>query len=263
MQQVTRDVFVGRGTAVNWVLLREGRDLTLIDAGYPRDAAGIGAAIERIGHRPEDVRAVLVTHAHVDHVGGLPALLRRRPVPVLVHPRELANTRGEIHEQAAPLDVVRAAWRPRGAAWLAAILRAGGSAHVAIPAAEPFPTDGALDVPGRPTPLLTAGHTSGHTAYLLAEEGMIATGDALVTGHPLLRDRGPQLLPGFFAHDPASADGALTDLAHQAADIVLPGHGAMWRGDVADAVVLARASAAGRDRAAREPAPHDMTRSPR
>ncbi|RIX28594.1 MBL fold metallo-hydrolase [Amnibacterium setariae] len=243
MEQVTRDVFMVRGTAVNQVLLREGRDLTLIDAGYPRDAARIVAAIERIGHRLDDVRAVLVTHAHVDHVGGLPALLARRSVPVLAHPREVPNARGDVHEQAAPRDVVLRSLSPRGIGWLASIVRAGGSAHVRVPTVVPFPRSGALDVPGRPTPVLSAGHTSGHTAYLLAAEGMLATGDALVTGHPLLPWRGPQLLPELFANDPSGALDALTELAGQPADIVLPGHGAIWRGDLREAADLARAAA--------------------
>ena len=244
MEQVTRDVFLGRGTAVNWVLLREGRDLTLIDAGYPRDAPGIVRAIEGLGHRLDDVAAVLVTHAHVDHVGGLPALLARRDVPVLAHAAELPNAHGDVHEQASPADVLRRFWRPRGARWLARIVHAGGAAHVRVPSARAFPHAGPLDVPGRPTPVPTGGHTTGHTAYLLGAEGMLATGDALVTGHPLAAAPGPQLLPDLFTHDPAAASGALADLAAQPADIVLPGHGDLWRGDLAVAAEEARVRAA-------------------
>jgi glyoxylase-like metal-dependent hydrolase (beta-lactamase superfamily II) len=250
MQQVTRDVFVGQGTAVNWVLLREGRDLTLIDAGYPRDAAGIVRGIEQIGHRLEDVRAVLLTHAHVDHAGGAAALLRRHPVPVLAHPLELPNAAGTAPEQATPLEVVRHSWRPRGARWLGSILAAGGGAHVHLAAARAFSLDGALDVPGRPTPVLSGGHTSGHTAYLIGAEEMIATGDALVTAHPLSAVHGPQLLPDFFAHDPVAADGALTAVAAAPADILLPGHGGIWHGDLEDAVARARANARHADRPA-------------
>lgn len=250
MQQVTQDVFLGRGTAVNWVLLREGRDLTLIDGGYPRDAGAVVAAIERIGHRIEDVAAVLITHAHVDHIGGLPGVLAGRDVPVLAHPLELPNVRGAVHEQASVADVVRASWRPRGARWLARIARAGGAAHVRIPQVRPFPQDGPLDLPGRPTPVLSSGHTSGHTAYLLEEAGIVVTGDALVTGHPLSRVRGPQLLPDFFSHDPEAAARALADVAAQPADVVLPGHGDRWQGDLATAAELALAARSGGGRLA-------------
>ncbi|PPF77534.1 MBL fold metallo-hydrolase [Subtercola sp. Z020] len=243
MYRVARNVFLGRGTAVNFVVLREGRDLTLIDAGYPADASAVVAGIEQIGHRWEDVRAVLVTHAHVDHVGGLPALLGRGEVPVFAHSRELPNVHGSAHEQASVGDVVRHSWKPRGARWLAAIAMAGGAQHVSLPSAEPFPQEGRLDLPGGPIPVLSGGHTSGHTGFLLPDVGMLASGDALVTGHPLTRQTGPQLLPSFFAHDPAAAVEGLSYLQHLSADTLLPGHGELWTGDLAQAVERVRAGA--------------------
>ena len=65
VDEVAHDVFLGRGTDVNWVLLREGSDVTLIDSGYPGDTDRVEASIRAIGRRPADVRAVLITHAHV------------------------------------------------------------------------------------------------------------------------------------------------------------------------------------------------------
>jgi glyoxylase-like metal-dependent hydrolase (beta-lactamase superfamily II) len=235
-----RNVIIGRATAVNWVALREGKDLTLIDTGYPRDAGSIVASLESIGHRLEDVRAILITHGHVDHIGGLGALLDRHPIPVFAHRLEVPNIRGEVHEQASVFDVVRHSWRPKGARWLASIARAGGSDHVSDDTVQAFPHTGPLDVPGRPTPILSAGHTSGHTAYLVAEEGVIVTGDALVTAHPLARFRGPQLLPAFFSHEPADAIGALDAIAVAPADLLVPGHGETWNGDLRAAVAQAR-----------------------
>jgi glyoxylase-like metal-dependent hydrolase (beta-lactamase superfamily II) len=235
-----RNVMVGRGTSVNWTILREGRDLTLIDTGYPRDSTGIISSIESIGHRLEDVRAVLITHGHVDHIGGLGALLEKHAIPVFAHPLEVPNLRGEVHEQATVFDVVRHSWRPRGARWLASIARAGGSEHVIADSVRAFSLSGSLDVPGRPTPVLSAGHTSGHTAYLLADEGVIVTGDALITGHPLARFPGPQLLPSFFSHNPADALAALEVIAAAPADVLVPGHGEVWSGDLAAAVAHAR-----------------------
>ena len=100
IHRVARDVFCVEGTAVNWVLVREGRDLTLIDAGYPGDVEALLASIASIGHRPEDVRAVLVTHAHVDHVGSLNHLHEQFGTPALMHPDEVPNATGERHESA-------------------------------------------------------------------------------------------------------------------------------------------------------------------
>ncbi|MFG6402644.1 MULTISPECIES: MBL fold metallo-hydrolase [unclassified Microbacterium] len=243
MHEVASNVFLGRGTAVNFVVLRDGKDLTLIDAGYPGDAATVVAEIERIGHRWEDVRAVLVTHAHVDHIGGLPALLGRRAVPVYTHARELPNAHGSAREQASVSDVVRHSWKPRGARWLAMIAMAGGAQHLSLPTARSFPADDRLDLPGHPIPVLSGGHTSGHTSFLLPDEGVLVSGDALITAHPLSRRSGPQLLPSFFSHDPVASFDALADLEDVAADILLPGHGGLWAGNLTHAIEDARMTA--------------------
>lgn len=50
--------------------------LTLIDAGLTRSADLILQQIERGGKQPHDVKRILITHAHADHVGGLQALQR-------------------------------------------------------------------------------------------------------------------------------------------------------------------------------------------
>ena len=239
MQQVGDDVFLVPGTAVNWVIVRQGRDLTLIDCGYPGDAEAVVSSIESIGHRTEDVRAVLLTHAHVDHLGAAGLLWERHRTPVHVHPLELANARGFRHQSATALDVALRVWKPRVAKWARTITRAGASEHVTVDHATPYPEAGPLDLPGRPTPIHSPGHTSGHAAYLLAG-GVLATGDALVTGHPLSISSGPQMLPRFFSHDPEQADATLDVLAVADADTIVPGHGAIWRGDPAEAVAMAR-----------------------
>ncbi|WP_229051545.1 MBL fold metallo-hydrolase [Aeromicrobium sp. Leaf350] len=232
MDRVTSSVFRAEGTAVNWVILREGRDLTLIDAGYPGDVDAVLASVAAIGHRPEDLRAVLVTHAHVDHVGALNHLHERYGTPVLMHPDELANATGERHESATPADVARRAWRPSVLRWSLAITRAGGTQHPVVTHARGFEPGVPLDLPGRPVPVHLPGHTSGSAAFVLPEAGIVVTGDALVTGHPLLRGTGPQLLPDFFHHDTAAARHALETLGRVDADVVVPGHGAPWRGDL-------------------------------
>lgn len=218
--EVAPHVYLGRGTDVNWVLVREGSDVTLIDAGYPGDAEPVAESIRAIGCRPEDVVAVLVTHAHVDHLGGVPRFADR---PVYTGATEVAHARRDYLEQASALDVARNLWRPGLWPWLARVLRVGVLADVRLPSARPLPSLGPLDVPGRPVAVPTPGHTSGHTAYLLPDAGAVATGDALVTGHPALRRDGPSVLPSFFnAHDPMPALAALEVVD---AGVVLPGHG--------------------------------------
>ncbi|MFT9667498.1 MBL fold metallo-hydrolase [Streptomyces rhizosphaericola] len=240
VHEAAAGVFFARGTDVNWILLREGRDLTLIDSGWPGDADALLASVRALGHRPEDVRAVLLTHAHIDHMGGAVHLHQRYRTPVFLHQAELAQTGGGHKQQATAADIAPHLWKPSALAWSLRIVRAGALGPHRVPPALPLPATGALDLPGRPVPVPCHGHTSGHTAYFLPAIGAVATGDALVTAHPLSRTRGPQLLPKLFSHDPAATASSLDALAALDAGLVLPGHGSPWHGPVADAVAAAR-----------------------
>lgn len=241
MTQVADGVHLVEGTDVNWLLVEDGDALTVVDTGYPGDADHLDASVQALGREPADVAGVLVTHWHVDHVGSVVRWWEEHGVPTFVHPDELPNARGERHESATPLDVARRAWRPRAAAWALRITRAGGTAHLSGEHVRSWDAasagaGGPLDLPGAPQPVHVPGHTSGSTAYLFAGVGVLATGDALVTGHALSPRHGPQQLPGFFAADPALAARSLDRLRDLDADVLAPGHGPLWRGRPADAV---------------------------
>lgn len=62
------------------------------------------------------------------------------------------------------------------------------------------------------------------------------SGDALVSGHPTTRRRGPQLLPAMFDHDRERACLSLDILGQFEGDTLLPGHGPVHRGPVKEAV---------------------------
>ncbi|MFC6706222.1 MBL fold metallo-hydrolase [Flexivirga alba] len=236
LRQVTTDVFLVEGTASNWVLIRDGQDLTLIDAGYPKDVDGLVASVQQLGHRIEDIRGVLITHAHIDHVGAIPALLQRHQVPTYADEHELPMLRGERHEQANTWDVVSRCWRPRVAKWAITIARAGARTDIRLPETQSLQANSPLDLPGAPRAVPCPGHTSGHTAYVLADAGIVVTGDALITAHPIVARSGPQQLPAFFSHAPAQTDAGLDALARLDVDTVLPGHGPVWRGSIKAAV---------------------------
>ncbi|MEP9381998.1 MBL fold metallo-hydrolase [Nocardioides cheoyonin] len=51
-----------------------GGQLALVDTGVTASAAGVPAELEKLGKRIEDVRWILLTHGHIDHVGGAYAL---------------------------------------------------------------------------------------------------------------------------------------------------------------------------------------------
>ena len=230
MRRVGDDVFVGTGTAVNWLLVRDGDAFTLVDTGWPGDRRDLERGVRSLGLHPAAAVAVLLTHSHIDHSGSARYLHQTYGVPVLTHADEVPLVRGERTEQAGVLDVARRAWRPSVLRWSTAVARVGALSHPCVPQARPWKGTDALDVPGRPVPVPCAGHTSGHSAYHFPGAGVLATGDALVTGHPLSSLRGPQLLPDLFATDPDRAVASLEAVADVEADLLVPGHGDPWSG---------------------------------
>lgn len=66
-------------------------------------------------------------------------------------------------------------------------------------------------------------------------DGILVSGDAMVTGHPVSTRTGPQLLPGLFNHDRAASVRSLAALGLLDTDVVLPGHGPVWRGPIREA----------------------------
>src|SRR5437763_232496 len=59
--------------------------VTVIDAGAPGSASSILAALAVIGRKPEDIGCVVITHAHLDHVGGLRGLQDTVTAPAAAH----------------------------------------------------------------------------------------------------------------------------------------------------------------------------------
>lgn len=239
--QVGTGTYLVHGSSTNWIVISEGGEATLVDTGYPGDHDQVLWSLAELGQRPADVRAVLITHAHVDHIGAADRLAQDHGVPVLMHEAEVPHARREFLHQVAVGEVLRNAWRPGVLPWLVHAVRAGGTKKgIRVTDPHPFPTAGRLDLPGRPLPVHTPGHTGGHCAYHLPEAGVVITGDGLVTGHPTSPVPGPQLLPQMFDTDRERALASLDVLEGVEADIVLPGHGPVHHGEAGAAARRAR-----------------------
>lgn len=234
LTEVTDGVIAVRGQDVNWTILRDGAAFTLVDAGYPGYAPAVRESIRQAGLDLSDLEAIVLTHAHIDHMGGVPHLIAQRPVPVYVGEPEVPMAQGERVESAGPVDVVRNLWKPRFVPWALRIAAAGGAKHVTVSGAIGVADGTTLDVPGRPRAVLTPGHTSGHLCLHVGDA--ILTGDALVTGHAVSGRQGPQVLADFFSTDPDQVRVSLKRLAELEASTIVPGHGRVLSQRVADVV---------------------------
>ncbi|MFE4667380.1 MBL fold metallo-hydrolase [Streptomyces sp. NPDC056716] len=240
VRQVADGTYLVHGAQTNWVILTEGDALTLVDTGYPGDRETLLDSLAQVGGAPEAVTAVLITHAHNDHLGSAEYLRARYGTPILCHAAEVPHARREFLHQVDVRDVLRNVWRPGVLPWSLHALRCGGKAHIPVAEPQALALGGPLDLPGRPVPVPTPGHTLGHCAFHLPARGAVISGDALVTGHPTSRVHGPQLLPDMFHHERAAALASLDHFTALDGDLVLPGHGEAHRGPVAETAGHAR-----------------------
>ncbi|WP_306452765.1 MBL fold metallo-hydrolase [Micrococcus luteus] len=103
---------------VNCYLIEDTDGLTLVDAGLPAVWRPLGHAVRALGRRPEDIKALVLTHAHFDHVGAARRLVERLGVPVYAHRAEhylAAHPYSYAHENRA--RSTRSATRPRCRSW--------------------------------------------------------------------------------------------------------------------------------------------------
>ena len=68
----------------------EGDDgLTLIDAGYPGKAAAVFRTIRGLGGSPDQLKHLIFTHGHPDHIGSAAAIVRETGARTYMHPLDI------------------------------------------------------------------------------------------------------------------------------------------------------------------------------
>ena len=171
---------------VNFYLVEADGGLTLVDAGLPAFYAQLEELLRSRGRTVADIDALLLTHAHADHV-GIAERVRGQGVPVRIHEldAEQARTAKNHPREGGMLGYFRhrQTWR-----LLAMGLRNGAIKPVKIAEVAPF-GEGELDVPGRPRVIATPGHSPGHVVFHFAEQGAVIAGAADHAGRVLVLER--------------------------------------------------------------------------
>lgn len=225
---------------VNCYLLEEEGALTIVDTAHPKTWPIMAAAIRAIGRSPEDVRAVVLTHAHFDHLGFAGRARDEWNVPVHGHVKEeyiAEHPYRYAHENPRLIYPIR---HPKAVSTLFGMLRAGALRVRGIVGLVPMVPGEHLGVPGHPRVVFTPGHTYGHCALHLPDADAVLSGDALVTYNPYTGGIGPQIVSGAATADSRQALSSLTAIAETRATVVLPGHGRPWFDGAAPAVAAAR-----------------------
>jgi glyoxylase-like metal-dependent hydrolase (beta-lactamase superfamily II) len=218
---------------VNWYLIERGGGLTLVDAGMRGYWPQLERALGALGRKVDEVEAVVLTHAHADHVGFAHQVKANSDATVWVH-------EGDAEPGMRRFPPFRLYLRPTAWPLLAHGLRNGLLATPDAAEVRTFDDGDVLEVPGRPRVRHLPGHTRGNCALYLPDASVVFSGDALVTFDPYRRRRGPRLLIKGVNEDNDQARASLDQLAELNAHILLPGHGEPWRDGVAAAVAEAR-----------------------
>ncbi|TZF90604.1 subclass B3 metallo-beta-lactamase [Cognatilysobacter lacus] len=123
----------------------------LLDAGTGEAATQVEASIRALGFRVEDIRAIVNSHAHLDHAGGLARLQRDSGAPV--------------YARAAAVSVLSTGVADRSDPQQLSLESFAAVAHVQAIADDGHVRVGAIDLAAHATP----GHTAGSTSWTWRE----------------------------------------------------------------------------------------------
>jgi glyoxylase-like metal-dependent hydrolase (beta-lactamase superfamily II) len=208
----------------NWYLVEDAGQLTVVDTGVPRSWESLQGALAELGRKPADIAAVVLTHAHFDHLGCAERVRVELQVPVYVHENDVPLTRHPRrywHERARTAYL---ATQPRALPYVLGFARSRALFPTPVQTVVRY-TDGALPVPGSPVAIPTPGHTLGHCALHLPDRGVVFAGDAVVTLDPYTGQTGPRIIARAATADSERNLATLENLAGTGASTVLTGHG--------------------------------------
>ncbi|MCA9918776.1 MAG: MBL fold metallo-hydrolase [Anaerolineales bacterium] len=192
----------------NVYLVVEPPNVVLVDAGMPRQHKNILSFLQQLGHRPNDLTHILITHADMDHVGSLAALHQATGAKVWAG----ADSTQLIHRGKSPKHM------PVLAQWIIdTFIRYGAVPQAQISVFEDGDT---LPFLGGLQAIATPGHTLDHFSFFSPTIGVLFVGDALNT-----RDGRIQITPPRITADKTAARHSAIRLLELSPSVIAAGHG--------------------------------------
>jgi glyoxylase-like metal-dependent hydrolase (beta-lactamase superfamily II) len=159
-------------TSVNAYLINTGSKLILVDTGAAKlfgpTLGNLLANLAAAGYRPEQVDAILITHMHPDHVGGLMAEGKMAFANATVH----ADQRDAAF-WLSPAELAKAPEDMKGFFQGAAV-----SLNPYVGAGKFKPFDGSSELFPGIRAVAAPGHTPGHTLYAIESRGRSSSSGA-------------------------------------------------------------------------------------
>ncbi|HSI67820.1 MAG TPA: MBL fold metallo-hydrolase [Planococcus sp. (in: firmicutes)] len=219
--QVVNVYLIGKpGVSNDWVL---------VDAGMPHSGDKILKTAEKLFGPDHRLKAIVLTHGHFDHVGGIIDILEKHKVPVYAHPLEFPYLSGEDDYPAADPTVgggLVAKMSP-----LFPVEAINISEHL-----QALPADGGiLEMPGWKW-FHTPGHSPGHVSLFRMHGSVLLAGDAFVTVKQesvydvMLQRRKIHGPPSYLTTDWKAAEASVNLLVGLWPSVAATGHGKTMRG---------------------------------
>lgn len=219
MEEVAQGVH-SVGGYVNAYIVDGDQGVVLIDALLPKRDGRIVAGLSTIGRSPTDVVAILLTHAHHDHMGGASYLKNASGAAVIASDADTPAIQGEEPTPPPPM-------LPGWLGWVTRIMPSPTPVAVDVRVDE----GNQADLPDGFRVLDTPGHTPGHISCLLDREGGI-----LFVGDAAAAHKDGSAVRGFFNGQGSRAiDSSIEHLAKQDFEVALFGHSAPIDSDAAKA----------------------------
>src|SRR5918911_167084 len=194
--------------ALSVLLVADADGWMLIDTGMRSGALRIQEALSTLGAGPQDLRRIYLTHHHLDHIGGLPAVRWWATEAEIV----ASEHEAQIISGKRPLD-------PPSNRLFRFFAR-----RQELPAVPVDRTVSEGDILAGFRVVATPGHTRGHTSLLSDRHGLLFTADAYGS-LPVVPSKVRVGVRKFFCTDPAEAQRSAEKLLREEFSTVVFSHG--------------------------------------